>query len=149
MNIAADVRKIQLNAADLDGLPEDFKRSHPADASGKVTLSTDNTDYFPFMDYAISEPARKAFYVLYRQRAYPKNIDVMAQLLQKRHELANILGYPDWAAYITADKMVRQSRMPPTSSKKSATAAQAGSKRDYDRTAGLQEGKRRSQGDER
>ena len=59
-NIAADVRKLQVNASDLDGLPEDFKHSHPADASGKVTLSTDNTDYFPFMDYAKSEPARKA-----------------------------------------------------------------------------------------
>ena len=46
-NIAADVRKLQLDASDLDGLPEDFKRSHPADDSGKVTLTTDNTDYFP------------------------------------------------------------------------------------------------------
>ena len=54
-NIAADVRKFQVNASDLDGLPEDFKRSHPPDASGKVTLTTDNTDYFPFMDYAKSE----------------------------------------------------------------------------------------------
>jgi thimet oligopeptidase len=132
MNIAADVRKIQFNAADLDGLPDDFKRSHQADASGKITLSTDNTDYFPFMDYAISEPARKAFYVLYRQRAYPKNIDVMAQLLQKRHELANVLGYPDWAAYITADKMVATEQNAADFIEKITTAAQAGSKRDYE-----------------
>jgi thimet oligopeptidase len=132
MNIAADVRKIQFNAADLDGLPDDFERSHQADASGKVTLSTDNTDYFPFMDYAISEPARKAFYVLYRQRAYPKNIDVMAQLLQKRHELANVLGYPDWAAYITADKMVATEQNAADFIEKITTAAQAGSKRDYE-----------------
>ena len=132
MNIAADVRKIQLNAADLDGLPEDFKRSHQPDASGKVTLSTDNTDYFPFMDYAISEPARRAFYILYRQRAYPKNIDTMAQLLQKRHELANVLGYPDWAAYITADKMVATEQNASDFIEKISTAAQAGSKRDYE-----------------
>ena len=132
MNIAADVRKLQLNAADLDGLPEDFKRSHQPDASGKVTLSTDNTDYFPFMDYAISEPARKAFYILYRQRAYPKNIDTMAQLLQKRHELANVLGYPDWAAYITADKMVATEQNASDFIEKISTAAQAGSKRDYE-----------------
>ena len=132
MNIAADVRKLQLNAADLDGLPEDFKRSHKPDDSGKVTLSTDNTDYFPFMDYAISEPARKAFYILYRQRAYPKNIETMAQLLQKRHELANVLGYPDWAAYITADKMVATEQNASDFIEKISTAAQAGSKRDYE-----------------
>ena len=132
LNIAADVRKMQVDASDLDGLPDDFKRSHARDASGKVTLATDNTDYFPFMDYAKSEPARKAFYVLYRQRAYPKNIDVMAQLLQKRHELANVLGYPDWAAYITADKMVATEQNAADFIEKITTAAQAGSRRDYE-----------------
>ncbi len=131
-NIAADVRKLQVNASDLDGLPEDFKRSHPADASGKVTLSTDNTDYFPFMDYSKSEPARKAFYVLYRQRAYPKNIDVLGQLLQKRHELANVLGYPDWAAYITEDKMVGTEQNASDFIEKISVAAQAGAQRDYE-----------------
>ncbi len=131
-NIAADVRKLQVNASDLDGLPDDFKRSHPADASGKVTLSTDNTDYFPFMDYSKSEPARKAFYVLYRQRAYPKNIDVLGQLLQKRHELANVLGYPDWAAYITEDKMVGTEQNASDFIEKISVAAQSGAQRDYE-----------------
>ncbi len=131
-NIAADVRKFQVNASDLDGLPEDFKRSHPADASGKITLTTDNTDYFPFMDYAKSEPARKEFFVLYRQRAYPKNIDVLGQLLQKRHELANVLGYPDWAAYITEDKMVGTEQNASDFIEKISAAAQAGSNVDYD-----------------
>ena len=130
-NIAGDVRKLQLNASDLDGLPEDFKRSHPPDASGKVTLTTDNTDYFPFMDYARSEPARKQFFVLYRQRAYPKNIDVLAQLLQKRHQLANLLGYPDWAAYLTEDKMVGTEQNAADFIEKITLAAQAGSQRDY------------------
>ena len=131
-NIAADVRKLQVNPSDLDGLPEDFKRSHPADASGKITLSTDNTDYFPFMDYAKSEPARKAFFVLYRQRAYPKNIDVLGQLLQKRHQLANVLGYPDWAAYITEDKMVGTEQNASDFIEKISVAAQPGAKRDYE-----------------
>jgi len=131
-NIAGDVRKLQVDAADLDGLPEDFQRSHRPDASGKVTLATDNTDYFPFMDYASSESARKAFYVLYRQRAYPKNIDVIAQLLQKRFELANILGYPDWAAYITANKMAATEQNAGNFIEKITEAAKAGSKRDYD-----------------
>jgi thimet oligopeptidase len=131
-NIAGDVRKLQVNASDLDGLPNDFKRAHPPDASGKVTLSTDNTDYFPFMDYSRSEPARKAFFILYRQRAYPKNIDVLGQLLQKRHELANVLGYPDWAAYITEDKMVGTEQNAADFIEKISVAAQPGAKRDYE-----------------
>ena len=131
-NIAGDARKLQVNASELDGLPDDFKRSHPPDASGKVTLSTDNTDYFPFMDYAKSEPARKAFFLLYRQRAYPKNIDVMAQMQAKRYELANVLGYPDFAAYITENKMVETEQNAADFIEKIAVAAQPGSKRDYD-----------------
>jgi thimet oligopeptidase len=131
-NIAGDVRKLQVTPADMDGLPEDFKRSHPPDASGKITLTTDNTDYIPFMDYSTSESARKAFYVLYRQRAYPKNIDVLAQLLETRYELANVLGYPDWASYITANKMVGTEQNAADFIEKITDAAKAGSQRDYD-----------------
>jgi len=131
-NIAGDVRKLQIDAADLDGLPDDFKRSHKADASGKVTLTTDNTDYVPFMDYATSASARKAFFLLYRQRAYPKNIEVLSRMLQKRYELAKLLGYPDWAAYVTEDKMVGSEQNAADFIEKISMAAQAGSKRDYD-----------------
>jgi thimet oligopeptidase len=34
-NIPEDVRKLQINVSELDGLPDDYKGSHPADASGK------------------------------------------------------------------------------------------------------------------
>ena len=45
-------------------------------------------------------------YFEYNNRAYPKNMDVLTRMLQKRYELANLIGYPDWANYITANKMV-------------------------------------------
>ncbi len=131
-NIPDDVRKLQVNASELDGLPDDFKHSHPPDASGKVTLTTDNTDYIAFMQYAKSDSARKALYLLYNQRAYPKNVEVLGRLLQKRYELANVLGYPDWAAYITEDKMVQTKQNAADFIEKISAAADAGSKRDYD-----------------
>ena len=130
-NIAADVRKITLDPSQLDGLPDDFKRSHPPDASGKVILATDNTDYVPFMTYATNDDARKSFYILYNQRAYPKNTDVLHRLLVKRNELAKLLGYPDWAAYITEDKMVATKQNAADFIDKISAATQAGSKRDY------------------
>src|SRR5579863_7053042 len=83
-NIPADVRTLKLDPSQLDGLPEDFKQTHKPDASGKVTLKTDNTDYIPFREYATNEAAQKDFYDLYNQRAYPKNIEVLSRLLQKR-----------------------------------------------------------------
>ena len=131
-NIAADVRKISLDSAQLDGLPDDFKRAHKPDASGQVTLTTDITDYVPFMEYANNDPARKEFYLLYNQRAYPKNIEVLGKLLAKRYELANLLGYPDWASFTTEDKMVASKQNASDFIEKITAASAAGSKKDYE-----------------
>ena len=131
-NIPADVRKLQLDPSQLDGMPEDFKKAHKPDASGKVTLKTDNTDYIPFREYATNDAAQKEFYELYTQRAYPKNLEVLSRLLQKRYELANVLGYSDWAAYITEDKMVATKQNAADFIEKITAAAQTRSQQDYD-----------------
>jgi len=131
-NIPADVRKLQLDPSQLDGLPDDYKQSHKPDASGKVTLKTDNTDYIPFREYGTNEAAQKAFYELYTHRAYPKNIEVLSRLLQKRYELATLLGYSDWAAYATEDKMVGTKQNAADFIEKITAASKAGAQRDYD-----------------
>jgi len=131
-NIPADVRTIELDPAQLAGMPEDFKQAHKSDASGKVKLKTDNTDYIPFREYATNDAAQKAFYELYTQRAYPKNLEVLSRLMQKRYELANVLGYPDWAAYVTENKMVATKQNAADFIEKITAASQAGSQRDYD-----------------
>jgi thimet oligopeptidase len=105
-NIAGDVRTLEINPNDLDGMPDDFKRSHPVGANGKVTLTTNNTDYQPFMTYATSATARAAFWKLYRQRGHPMNVAVLKRMLEAREALAAALGFRTWADYITGDKMI-------------------------------------------
>jgi thimet oligopeptidase len=105
-NIREDVRSIEVDPADLAGLPEDYVRAHPPGANGKVTITTDYPDYVPFLSYARSGEARERLWRVYRQRAHPKNLSVLARMLEKRHELATLLGYPSWAAYVTEDKMI-------------------------------------------
>ena len=105
-NIATDVRTIELDPADLDGLPADYKRAHPARADGKVVLTTNNNDYQPFLLYAKNARAREAFWKVYRLRGHPKNLPVLGRMLEARKELANLLGFPTWADYITGDKMI-------------------------------------------
>ena len=109
-NIKDDVRRLPLDPADLDGLPDDFRRARPPGPDGKVTLTTDNTDYVPFMTYARSGAARQALYRLYQSRGHPRNAEVLARLLSRREELARALGYPTWAAYVTEDKMIGSER---------------------------------------
>ena len=106
-NISEDVRSVKLDPAALEGLPEDYVKAHPAGEDGKVVITSNYPDYFPFMMYAKDGKAREQVWRMYRQRAYPQNEPVLAALLQKRHELATLLGYANWAAYTTETKMTR------------------------------------------
>ena len=54
-----------------------------------MTITTDNTDYIPFVTYAKSGKAREALWRLYRLRGHPKNLEVLSRMLEKRHELAH------------------------------------------------------------
>lgn len=93
--------------AALVGLPADFLEAHPEDADGSVTLSTDATDFMPVLLYAERDDVRRDLFMEFNQRAYPENVEVLNELLAKRHELARKLGYEHWAHWVCEDKMVR------------------------------------------
>jgi thimet oligopeptidase len=131
-NIKDDVRSLALDPAELDGLPEDYRQAHKPGADGKVTITTDNTDYIPFVTYARSDKAREALWRLYRLRAHPKNLDVLSRMLQKRHELATLLGYPSWAAYATEDKMIGSAQAAADFIARIAAASESRARRDYE-----------------
>jgi thimet oligopeptidase len=106
-NIRGDVRTVSVNsAAELEGLPADYVANHKADASGKITLTTDYPDSLPIFSYAKNEDLRKRMYIAYNNRAYPKNLAVLDRMIGRRYELAKLLGFTNWADYITANKMV-------------------------------------------
>jgi thimet oligopeptidase len=131
-NIREDVRSVELDPQELSGLPDDYVRAHPPGPNGKVRITTDNPDYLPFMTYAKSGKAREALWRIYRQRGHPKNLDTLSRLISKRHELATLLGYPSWAAYITEDKMIRTEKAAAEFIEKIATASAARVKSDYE-----------------
>jgi thimet oligopeptidase len=131
-NIREGVLTLEVTPAELEGLPEDFIKAHPPNANGKVLLKTDNPEYGPFMSYSKSEPAREQFWKLYRQRAHPKNLAVLDEMLAKRNEKARLLGFANWADYVTADKMIENGAKAGEFIEKITAAADARSKRDYD-----------------
>lgn len=105
-NIVQDVKTVEFDPKQLAGLPEDFIKNHAAGSNGKVKITTDYPDYVPFMTYVKDGKARETLWKAYRMRAYPKNVDVLNRLISKRNELANLVGYPNWAAYVTETKMI-------------------------------------------
>ena len=130
-NIAEDVRKVELDPKELEGLPEDYRKAHAPGANGKAVLTSNYPDYFPFMTYAKDARAREKVWRAYRQRAYPRNQDVLSQLIAKRHELATLLGYPTWAAYVTETKMSRTQQTAADFIQKVASTAEQRAKQEY------------------
>ena len=107
-NIRSDAPTLSLDGDDpLAGLPKDYIARHPADDNGVVTISTDYPDLLPFMRYARDDNARKELYKRYLNRAYPANRRVLRAILRQRQQLANLLGYPDYASYATEIMMTR------------------------------------------
>lgn len=105
-NIRDDVKSLAIEPAALDGLPEDYLRTHRPGDDGLVTITTEYPDLVPFLSYARDAGARERLWRLDRQRAWPANVDVLADLLRYRREYANLLGFPTWAEYVTGDKMI-------------------------------------------
>jgi thimet oligopeptidase len=94
------------DASQLAGLPKDYIDSHKPDKNGIVHITTDYPDYLPVMTFANSEALRRRMYIAFNTRAYPKNRDVLMSLLRTRYEMATLLGFPSWADYHAADKMI-------------------------------------------
>jgi thimet oligopeptidase len=108
LNVRQDVRSITLTSTNqLAGLPEDYIASHRPDENGKITITTDYPDYIPFSRYAEDDAKRLELYKEFKNRAYPVNAKVLKDILIKRHELANLIGYKNYADYVTENKMVK------------------------------------------
>jgi thimet oligopeptidase len=110
-NISEDVRSIEAEPSRLAGLPADFIASHPPDVDGKVRITTDYPDYNPFMTYAADDELRRQLYIAFRSRGDQQNEAVLRDILALRAEKSSLLGFSDWADYITADKMIGSGKL--------------------------------------
>jgi thimet oligopeptidase len=89
----------------LDGLPQDYIDRHKPASDGTIKITTDYPDILPAMKFVKSDALRRQLYEAFETRAYPKNRDVLRQMMQTRYEIATLLGYASWADYNAADKM--------------------------------------------
>jgi thimet oligopeptidase len=104
--IRDDVRYLELDSVDeLAGLPDDYIAAHQPGEDGKIRISTQYPDVFPFFDYADNAELRKEMLTIYLNRGYPQNEEILRKLLTARYELAQLIGYDNYAQLVTADKM--------------------------------------------
>jgi len=130
-NVRDDAKEIRVDPSELAGLPEDWLRARPPGDDGKVRVTTDPTDYVPVVTWAESAALRERLWRLQRQRAHPKNLEVLSRMLSRRAELARLLGHPTWAAYATEDKMIGGEVQAAAFIERIADAAEARMRRDH------------------
>jgi len=105
-NVADGTIKITATKDELDGLPADYIALHKPGADGTYTLTTEQPDVQPVLSFAKSADLRRRMFIAYNQRAYPKNVQVLRDLLTTRQDLATTLGYAHYADLATADQMI-------------------------------------------
>ena len=131
-NVRDGRAETRLPASALHGLPADFVESHPADADGQVTVTSEYPDVVPMLTFATDPSARRAVARTFFNLAWPANDPVLADLLRLRHELATLLGYADWADFDAEVKMIGTGAAIADFIDEVAAAAQASAQREIE-----------------
>ena len=96
-NIADDNRTISVPKKDLEGLDDDFINNLKQNKDGQYILGIDDPTYFAVLQHCSVESTRKALYKADANRAYPVNEQILCNIINKRHELAQLLGFASYA----------------------------------------------------
>jgi thimet oligopeptidase len=107
--IGASRAVVEVPAAALEGLSPEYKSSHPVKPNGKVDISTDYPDYFPFVTYSTDRKASLELYKKFVNRGGIGNVRLLERLLVLRGEKARMLGYRSWADYAIEPRMAKSS----------------------------------------
>ncbi|MEQ8925860.1 MAG: M3 family metallopeptidase [Fulvivirga sp.] len=105
-NIAKHQDFLFVSEAELKGLPDDYKKSRlQEDGTYKIGMSY--PDVGPVFKLAENEEVRRQLAIKFANRAADTNLEVLRDLVNKRTEMANMLGYDTYSAYILADRMAQ------------------------------------------
>lgn len=105
-NMNTAIPTLKLDEEGTEGLPENFKSTYKVE-DGIYEIPVMNATREPVLGNAKKESTRKAYYTLFYSRAADKNLEILDQLVQKRHELSQLLGYKSYAEFYLFSKMAK------------------------------------------
>ena len=97
---------IEVTREQLAGLPDDFiERLAPGDAPGTYRVSLDYPELNPFLEQARDRSLREALTRKAWNKAVETNRALLAEAIQHRQSMAELLGKPTWAHHAMELKM--------------------------------------------
>ncbi|XP_006646576.1 probable thimet oligopeptidase [Oryza brachyantha] len=98
-----------LSEEELAGMPLEFlKELENTDGKRKVLLTSYHVT--PILEHCKVGSTRNMIAVAYGQKGGKENIAILEKLVQLRHRLARLLGYPNYSDYAIEPRMPRTSR---------------------------------------
>ena len=100
--------------ADLEGLPDYLRELGAQTARGKGrpgwVFDLTHPSYVPFLKFSARADLRERLWRAYNARALggpSDNRDICLKITDLRRRIAQLLGYPDWAAYVLEERMAK------------------------------------------
>ena len=111
-NITEAKATVEFSAAELAGLPEDFLNNKELKTEkGTYSIKANVTwQYLAVMQDASNEETRKKLVTVRSNRAREKNIPLFINMLKTRAQIAELLGYDNWADYRIEPKMAKTAK---------------------------------------
>lgn len=76
----------------------------------KYRVSLDYPEIQPFMDNAENGELRRELFLKNQNKGGDANVALLEDAIRVRHEIATLLGYDSWAAYIVEKRMAKERR---------------------------------------
>ncbi len=102
---------IVVDREQLAGMPDrwiDGLKTVEQDGRTRYRVSLDYPEIMPFMDNAESGDLRRELFLKNQNKGGEGNVRVLEEAIALRAEIAHLLGYDSWAAYIVEKRMAKR-----------------------------------------
>ncbi len=99
-----------LTRDDLRGMPDSYierLQTVETDEGTRYRVSLDYPEMYPFLEGAEDGELRRQLFTKNHNKAADLNMDLLHEAIGIRDEIASILGYDSWAAYVVEVKMAK------------------------------------------
>ena len=105
-NIRDNQTRLVFSPEEVRGLTQDYLDRAKRDDKGNYVLGFEYPEYVPFMSNAENEDARRRYQFAFQNRGTPRNIDLLAEAMHLRKEMAGLFGLKSYAEFATRRRMV-------------------------------------------
>jgi thimet oligopeptidase len=106
-NVRDDGTQVPFTETELDGVPQAVWKSAPRDAQGRLLLRLDAPTAGPVVESAHDAAARERMWRARQNEGGPANLALLAEIVQKRLEVARLYGLASYADHVLRRRMAQ------------------------------------------